>query len=262
MVSKSQIDKLGDRLRKGTPRDGDEELLFAVLQSRRQVLSTVVERLRMIQLADGTSLEPSSRVKTIGTLVEKLQRVGIGLSSVDDLAGARVVVGESRGTQDLVRDRILELFPGAKVNDRRVVPSSGYRAVHVVVSIDEARVEIQVRTTLQHQWAETYERLGDLFGREIRYNQTSSDSEPVVAFMQRLSETIHSHELSELEHLDSEERLAQFKQLLEKQDITAELVVALTELEASHHELRDVHQKIRGTLASAMADIMDLLELP
>ena len=52
-----------------------------------------------------------------------------------------------------------QLFPQARVLDLRARPSHGYRAIHVAPMIDGYRVEVQVRTNLQHLWAELSETL-------------------------------------------------------------------------------------------------------
>jgi hypothetical protein len=41
--------------------------------------------------------------------------------------------------------------------------------VHVIVSLDGITIEIQVRTLMQHVWADVMERLADRLGRQIRY---------------------------------------------------------------------------------------------
>ena len=56
-----------------------------------------------------------------------------------------------------------------KIKDRRENPSHGYRAVHVIVFVNGKAVEIQVRTELQHLWAEKSEKLADSFGQEVKY---------------------------------------------------------------------------------------------
>ena len=58
-----------------------------------------------------------------------------------------------------------------RIVDRRVSPSYGYRAVHVIVCLDGVTIEIQVRTLMQHVWADLMERLADRLGRQIRYGQ-------------------------------------------------------------------------------------------
>ena len=66
---------------------------------------------------------------------------------MQDIAGCRVTVTDLT-RQDLVVDQLRKLFPESRVNDRRASPSNGYRAVHVIPSIDGRTVEIQVRTLL------------------------------------------------------------------------------------------------------------------
>jgi ppGpp synthetase/RelA/SpoT-type nucleotidyltranferase len=67
--------------------------------------------------------------------------------------------------QDHLVSQIAGLFPGAKKVDRRKRPSHGYRAVHLIVSVERRVVEIQVRTAMQDLWAQAMERLADKVGR-------------------------------------------------------------------------------------------------
>ncbi len=60
--------------------------------------------------------------------------------------------------QDQVVKRIIDFFAPEhdvlpRAIDRRTTPSSGYRAVHVVIHPSGVPVEIQVRTELQNAWA-------------------------------------------------------------------------------------------------------------
>ncbi len=50
----------------------------------------------------------------------------------------------------------------------------------MIVRIDEMPVEIQVRTDLQDTWAQIFERLGDRWGRGIRYGQDPENPEGMV----------------------------------------------------------------------------------
>jgi ppGpp synthetase/RelA/SpoT-type nucleotidyltranferase len=79
---------------------------------------------------------------------------------MQDIAGCRVVVPDIPA-QDRVIARLDQMFD-ATVIDRRVKPSNGYRAVHVVVREVGLPVEVQVRTDLQHVWAESSEKLADV----------------------------------------------------------------------------------------------------
>jgi hypothetical protein len=113
--------------------------------------------------------------------------------------------------QDEAKDQISKFYsaPSCRLRevDRRADPRSGYRAVHLIVHVDELPVEIQIRTELQDSWAQIFERLADRWGRGIRYGQepenpqgivrsgesTYSRSE-LVAMLMRLSDHIWSVE--------------------------------------------------------------------
>jgi ppGpp synthetase/RelA/SpoT-type nucleotidyltranferase len=119
---------------------------------------------------------PSARVKNTGTILEKLERYGGSwLKSIQDLAGMRVVRSQTRDEQDALVEQIQDIFAGEpklpKVVDRRANPVQGYRAVHIVVFPDGFPIEIQVRTEMQHEWAELFEKLADELGRGIRYGE-------------------------------------------------------------------------------------------
>lgn len=107
------------------------------------------------------------------TLLEKVLR-GTSLKSVYDVAGVRVVVAGGRNEQDLVVGRVADAFRGRgdiTYRDRRREPTFGYRAVHCIVEHGGLPVEVQIRTPMQHSWAEVVESLGDKWGRGIRYGE-------------------------------------------------------------------------------------------
>lgn len=169
--TKSQIDRLGTRLRT-TDRvhDSDLEMLQDVRRAHDEVLAEVTESLAVLSF-QGDRLHPTSRLKTIGTIVDKLKRESVRLSQMDDIAGTRVVFDGGLADQDGITRVIRRAFPVHDVKDRRERPSHGYRAVHVVVVHRDLRVEIQIRTVLQDVWAQLMEKLADSWGRRIRYGE-------------------------------------------------------------------------------------------
>jgi hypothetical protein len=170
-LSGNQLKKLGDRLAaKDRATAADHALLAEVASAYQVVLNGVEERLRSL------GRQVTARVKTTGTLIDKLRReTGIKLPSIHDFAGARIVVEGGLIEQDQVIDRILAEFSDSSrapiKKDRRENPSYGYRAMHVIVFMDGVPVEIQVRTELQNSWAQLTERLGDTWGRGLRYGE-------------------------------------------------------------------------------------------
>jgi hypothetical protein len=139
--SNSALERLGRRLVTGDqPEREDIEQLHALLGAYGPVLASSVDL-----VAAKVGIVPSSRVKTTGTIVEKLHRNGgHTLSSIHDLAGMRLVVPGGRVEQDRVADQICEVFmDGArapKLIDRRARPVQGYRAVHVIVYPDAYQI--------------------------------------------------------------------------------------------------------------------------
>lgn len=163
-ISKAQIDLLGDRLRDGTPADADLRMLDDYRRSFGTAYEFVVQTIRQ-----NLSLEPTGRpAKSTGAVMEKLHRETIRLSQVQDIAGCRIVV-EGPVEQERVVEALRAVFAKATVVDRRASPSYGYRAVHVIVDVSGRLVEVQIRTVLQHTWAEISEKLSDVLDPAIKY---------------------------------------------------------------------------------------------
>ena len=163
-LSKSQIDKLGERLRVGSHGEAELRLLDVYRRSFGDSRDAVVARIRQT-----LSLKPTVRLaKTTGSIVEKLRRESIRLSQMQDVAGCRIVVADL-AEQDEAVSKLLNEFTNVNLVDRRNKPHFGYRAVHVMVRDDDKLVEVQVRTVLQHLWAELSEKLADSLDPHIKY---------------------------------------------------------------------------------------------
>jgi ppGpp synthetase/RelA/SpoT-type nucleotidyltranferase len=175
-TSRSQINKLGKRLAaKADISSEDAQLLEDLIACHQEALERARPRLDGLAEVIGTEpLSITSRPKTTGTIVGKLRRSPHGpLASIQDLAGFRIVGGFSFDQQNHLRDEIMRRFPpdprAPDYKDRRAEPSYGYRAVHVLVCLEDVNIEIQIRTLAQHMWADLMERLADRLGRQIRY---------------------------------------------------------------------------------------------
>lgn len=174
-ASRNKMDKMGKRLAsEGRVLAEDHALFAAVLDYYQEILDGACEELVR------AGFLPTSRVKTTGTLTDKLQREhGIQLSRINDIAGARIVIKGSRLDQDMHVERIRQAFLNLPkpplVIDRRAEPRQGYRALHIIIYPDGVPVEIQVRTELQDAWAQIFERLADQWGRQMRYGGEPDD---------------------------------------------------------------------------------------
>jgi ppGpp synthetase/RelA/SpoT-type nucleotidyltranferase len=114
-----------------------------------------------------------SRTKTFESLTEKLTRPSnFGkynhLSDVTDLCGIRAIAYHQADIMAL-RDLLLHRFSGAALDEKSPHQSQlfGDRSIHIIVNlpvvidgINLFRAEIQLRTFLQHTWAQIEHQLG------------------------------------------------------------------------------------------------------
>lgn len=170
LLPKAQIDRLGERLRKGEVTEDGLTLLDAY---RRSFADAYENTIRIVR--SEVELEPTGRpAKSTTSIIDKLRRESIRLTQIQDIAGCRLVVADL-ATQEKVSERLGQLFEKSSVVDRRIRPSHGYRAVHVIASVGGKPVEVQIRTVLQHMWAELSEKLSDVFDPAIKYGGGPSD---------------------------------------------------------------------------------------
>jgi ppGpp synthetase/RelA/SpoT-type nucleotidyltranferase len=78
------------------------------------------------------------------------------------------VVSDSLAQNQAV-ELITKAFENVDIQDRRMKPSHGYRAVHVIIRDDGKPIEVQIRTALQQVWAELSEKFADLIDASIKY---------------------------------------------------------------------------------------------
>jgi GTP pyrophosphokinase len=230
-LSNAQIDRLGDRLRGGALSEHDLRMLDEYRRSFGEAHETVVKSLR-----ERLHLEPTGRpAKSTTSLVEKLRRESIRLVQVQDIAGCRGVI-EEVGEQERVLGSILQLFPEASVVDRRAAPSYGYRAVHIVVRVSGKLVEIQVRTLLQHLWADVSEGLSDILDPEIKYG---GGDDVVRKALGTTSEMVAKLEDAEMDVLNLEREMAGLNMGQGESDLTPRLQVLRAQLAQQRKELRE-----------------------
>lgn len=189
-MTKSQIDRLGESLRAGERDENVIRSLDALYDQYEPVAASVMQNVQVIVGTMGFREEPyivQRPTKTLPSIVAKLNRERSRLSTMQDIIGCRIVV------QDRVEQRTLvgslrpptQAPPGLSIVwdlpfkqateiNRNINPSSGYRAIHVIVPDYGVPFEIQVRTVMQNRWAQLSERCEDLFPG-IKYGIGRSD---------------------------------------------------------------------------------------
>jgi len=236
-MSKTQIDRLGDRLRNQDLADADLRLLDNYRESFSPAYDIVAGNIRH-QLG----LEPTGRpAKSTSSITEKLRRESIRLTQIQDISGCRLIVNEIPDQERVVAS-LVEIFPSSTVVDRRKAPSHGYRAVHVITKVGGKVVEIQVRTALQHAWAELSEKLSDLIDPSVKYGGGEGK---VQSFLSRASLMVARYEKVELKAIAPRQRI---KEMLSSNNKTAKW-----------EELIELQSKIDSELAAVKQDALEIL---
>jgi putative GTP pyrophosphokinase len=187
---KTQVDLLGDRLRKGNVSADD---LRRLDEYRSSFADAYAETVALVRTSTG--LEPTGRpAKSTTSIIKKLQRETIRLSQMQDIAGCRLVV-EDILVQSQMVERLTGSLAKATVVDRRKQPSYGYRAVHVVPVVRNRPIEIQVRTELQHLWAQLSEGFSDALDPAIKYGGGEPGLQASLLALSKTVETIEDLEM-------------------------------------------------------------------
>ncbi len=156
--------------------------VFRVAHNWRMAHALPMVRVRgKLATISGAHADTAGRVKRIGSIRKKLRRAPYSLADMQDLAGVRAILD----SMEEVR-RVEAWFREGKRADRLsrcddyidVPKASGYRSVHLVQRYDGnsaphqgMKVEIQIRTRLQHIWATAGEAIGAIRGEDLKASE-------------------------------------------------------------------------------------------
>jgi ppGpp synthetase/RelA/SpoT-type nucleotidyltranferase len=180
---------------------------------------SVAQRMRWKGLAGYTAARP----KRMMSIRRKLQRLTINLEQINDIAGCRAVLDDMAGVKALIEmcendfpHKIRQQYP--YIHEPK---SDGYRSHHIIFNFDDGgepdafkgrRVELQIRTRLQHSWATPVEAVGVYRGEELK--QGEGDANWLRLFQLMSLEFAHAENcLSLIDGQEREARVAEIKRL-------------------------------------------------
>lgn len=222
-ITRSQIKSIGKRLRNSKPDeildDDDLKILNRWRIHHDPSLKYYTELLRKeavkLNLESG-QFTVIHRIKRIHSIILKLQRFPqMQLPTMDDIAGARIVLPANENVFDLVNALKEKKIKNdlIKVNNYISHPKDdGYRSVHLVYRINKEpsiQIELQLRSLLQHYWATGVEVFGTL---EKTSFKTGEGREEWKTFFKLLSSrfaikegtsVLKEHEIYSSSHLNS-----------------------------------------------------------
>ncbi|WP_114451234.1 RelA/SpoT domain-containing protein [Halopolyspora algeriensis] len=184
LPSKNQLKKAGDRFRKrvtgALDLDGQQAADDAALIKRwRSAHSAALVKTRIglgqivmrIQGLDSQAGLVTQRLKRFDSIVAKLVRDKPRLGEVEDIAGCRAVLPDLAtvrdASQQLANARLLNIVNTRDYNEDP--HPGGYRALHHWCRRDEFKIEVQLRTERQQQWAELVEEWDEALGIDLKH---------------------------------------------------------------------------------------------
>lgn len=138
----------------------------------------------------------SARMKRMASIRRKLRSSSIRLPQIQDLGGCRAILNQMADVTTVVqryREGVSHHVVHSE-NDYIAEPKrDGYRSYHVVLRFQpkydhdtpyaDQKVEIQIRTRLQHSWATAVEAVGMMRGEDFKSGEGNADWRRLFALM-------------------------------------------------------------------------------
>ena len=129
----------------------------------------------------------AARLKRMPAIRRKLARIGLGLNQIQDLGGCRAILDTMENVRSIVQ--ILQQRGRHEIrredNYIEKPKDDGYRSHHVILAFkgnsdetsvfDGRRIELQLRTRMQHSWATAVEAVGLFRGEELKNHAGSQE---------------------------------------------------------------------------------------
>lgn len=176
-LSNGEIRRLGRAMKLGPLVNSEQEALRELRKFWNYQISELELSIR--SYLSGIEHEFSFRTKNMNTILQKLDRTTIHLDDMRDVVGFRVIIDGDLNFQELIVNLLESHLAGNKPRriDRLRKPMFGYRSIHLEIQFQGGPVEIQIRTSLQHQWAMLSERAVGILGPQIKYEESDEFSD-------------------------------------------------------------------------------------
>lgn len=128
----------------------------------------------------------AARLKRMQAIRRKLRRLSMSMSQLQDLGGCRAIlpsIGHVHNLVDVLKDRSRHHLR-AENNYIAEPKDDGYRSHHLMFSYrgkglaaiyNDRRIEVQIRTRMQHSWATTVEAVGLMRHEDLKGNNGSPE---------------------------------------------------------------------------------------
>lgn len=202
--SKTKVDKAGRQYVDPETSQKDRELARLIINNWRSShsfpLNTIQTNLRKVAMNHDEDATVAQRLKRLPSIRKKLVRFGgMRMTQIQDIGGCRAVLRDIQTARDVTehyRRRTRMKHELVNFDDYLECPQkSGYRGQHLVyayhsdknATYNGLKIEIQVRSRLQHAWATAVETV-DMFTQQAL--KSSSGTEEWMRFFALASSAI------------------------------------------------------------------------
>ncbi len=146
--------------------------------------ATLRTRVRKYRIGQNTTPIVAQRLKRMPTIIDKLTRYpAMQLTTMQDIAGVRAVLSSVQQAEQLAEKYLNSNFSHKLVGRKNYINSprdeDGYRSIHLTYryknkispDYDGLRLEMQIRSRLQHIWATAVETMGTFLGQALKSRQ-------------------------------------------------------------------------------------------
>ena len=179
---RNQVDNAGfaliGRPSRGLSIDGAYQIINNWRSAHSYPLNTFQMTLRTKCAKVETDYTVAQRIKRLSSIRSKLDRHdSMQLSQMQDIGGCRAILSSVSGVNDLVGLYRKSHFNHTLHNEKDYIAApkaDGYRGVHLIYEYEgtsraarynKLRIEVQIRSRMQHAWATSVETVG-LFTRQ------------------------------------------------------------------------------------------------
>ena len=126
----------------------------------------------------------AQRLKRMPTIIDKLKRYSaMQLTTMQDIAGIRAVLSKVTQAEKLAEEYLNSSFSHELISQKDYIEiprdEDGYRSIHLIYQYrnkrnphyDGLRIELQIRSRLQHIWATAVETMGTFLGQALKSRQ-------------------------------------------------------------------------------------------
>ncbi|SFC79076.1 hypothetical protein SAMN05428997_111155 [Bosea sp. CRIB-10] len=202
IISKAKIDKSGKALAYSSELTEEilelEEIFDLYRADHLEPLSNTTLELQQWLHGYGSTYYIAQRLKRKPQIIRKLKRLSVRLTQLQDIGGCRIIVNSNRDVNDLIGFIKQKVSTGSsfkllKITDyrERGRDITGYRSVHMILSMAGKSLELQIRSRIQHYWAESIERTSVIYGHHLKEQE---GDKAVIEYFKELSDVFYEIE--------------------------------------------------------------------